>query len=183
MARSSKIDAVESFRFTVSFDGMVRAGFSDVSSPKATYGKGEYREGNGPEMVQLHAGLMKCEDVTLSRGLTTNQDFYDWAKTVFDNEKLPGGLPVVGQGPNAALFAGSMDYKRDVTITLWHRGGQPVKQWVLYNAFPVSFSPGSDMAASEDTEKAMEELVLAYENFTELKGSEIQAPVAGLDQE
>jgi len=183
MARSSKIDAVESFRFTVSFEGMTRAGFSEVSAPKATYGKGEYREGNSPEVMQLHAGLMKCEDVTLSRGVITNQDMYTWAKQVFDNEKLPSGLPVAGQGPNAALFAGSVEYKRDVTITLYHRGGQPVKQWVLYNAFPVSFSPGSDMSGSEDTEKAVEELVLAYENFTELSGVQIQAPVAGLNQE
>jgi len=183
MSRSSKIDAVESFRFLVSFDGLTRAGFYEVSSPKSSFSKNEYREGNAPENAQLFAGLMKTDDVTMSRGVTTNQDFYKWAAKVFDPSKLPGGLPAAGQGPDAYLFAGSEDYKKDITITLLHRNGQPVKQWVLYNAFPVSFKPGSDMKGLEDSEKSMEELVVAYESFVELKGSEISAPLAGFDQE
>lgn len=183
MARSSKIDAVEKFRFTVAFDGMTRAGFSEVSTPKYTTNKGEYREGNAPDNVQLFAGLTKCEDVVMSRGLTTNQDFYGWVKLVFDPSQLPGGLPQVGQGPDAAPIGNAENYRKDLTITLHHRNGAPVKQWKLYNAFPIAMQPGSDMNATEDGEKSMEQLTLAYESFEEIKGSAITAPSTGFDQE
>lgn len=183
MARSSKVDAVEKFRFTVSYDGQTRAGFSEVSTPKSTTSKNEYREGNAPTNPQLFAGLTKCEDVTLQRGMTTNQDFYNWVKLVFNAEALPAGLPQVGQGANAAPIGDAQEYRKDLTITVHHRNGSPVKQWVLYNAFPVSFQPGSDLNASEDGEKSLEQVTLAYESFIELKGSEITAPSTGFDQE
>lgn len=183
MARSSKVDAVEKFRFTVAYEGMTRAGFSEVSSPKSTTTKGEYREGNAPDNPQLFPGLTKCEDVVMQRGLTTNQDFYVWIKEVFNPETLPAGLPNAGQGPDATPLGNAEIYRKDLTITLHHRTGAPVKQWILYNAFPVAFHPGSDMNASEDGEKSLEQLTIAYESFVELKGSEITAPSTGIDQE
>ena len=181
MARSSKVDALEKFRFTVSWDGLTRAGFHDVTIPKQSVTKGEYREGNAPDNVQLFPGLAKMEDVTMSRGMTTNQDFYNWAKEVFDPTALPEGLPQVTAGDNVPLGQ-STEFRRNLTITLWRRDGVPSKQWVLYNAWPVSFHPSSDLNASEDGEKAMEQLVVGYESFTELSGSEISAPTAGQDQ-
>lgn len=181
MARSAKVDALEKFRFTVSFDGLTRAGFHDVSSPKKTTNKGTYREGNAPDNMQLFAGISQMEDVVMSRGVTTNQDFYEWSKLVFDPEKLPSGQPNV-QGSGVVPLGSSMDYRKDLTITLWHRDGKPAKQWVLYNAFPISFEPGSDMNATEDGEKSMEKLTVGYESFVELSGAEIVAPVAGEDQ-
>lgn len=184
MARSSKVDAVEKFRFTVSWeDGLTRAGFSEVSVPKFSVTKSEYREGNAPDNVQLFPGLTRAEDVVMSRGVTTNQDFYEWLKLVFDPEVLPNGLNNAGQGPDAVPLGNAEEYRKNVTITLWHRNGQPVKQWVLYNAFPVNFQPGGDMNATEDGEKSLEQVTIAYESFTELNGSEVQAPVAGFDQE
>lgn len=181
MARSSKVDALEKFRFTVSWDGLTRAGFHDVSVPKQSVTKGEYREGNAPDNVQLFPGLAKMEDVTMSRGLTTNQDFYNWAKEVFDPTALPEGQPNVQKGDVVPLGQ-STEFRRDIIITLWRRDGVPSKQWTLYNAFPISFQPSSDLNASEDGEKAMEQLVVGYESFIEVSGSEISAPVAGEDQ-
>lgn len=183
MARSSKVDAVEKFRFTVAYDGLTRAGFSEVSVPKYTITKGEYREGNAPDNVQLFPGLTRTEDVVLSRGTTTNQDFWDWLKLVFDPDPLPGGLNNAGQGPDAAPLGNAEEYRKDITITLHHRNGSPVKQWVLYNSFVMAMQPGSDLNANEDGEKSLEQVTLAYESFTELKGAEISAPSAGFEQE
>lgn len=182
MARSSKIDALEAFRFTVSFEGQTRAGFHDAQVPKQTTTEGEYREGNAPTNMQKFAGLSRMEPVVLSRGATTNQDFYEWVKLVFNAENLPEGQPNV-QGPDVVPLGDAEQYRKDITITLWQRKGVPAKQWVLYNAWPTNFQPGSDMNASEDGEKSMEQLTLAYESFTELSGVEITAPSAGEDQE
>lgn len=181
MARSSKVDAVEKFRFTVSFDGLTRAGFSEVSIPKYTFNKGEYREGNAPDNMQLFPGITRTEDVVLSRGTTTNEDFYEWMKLVFDPEQLPSGLNNAGQGADATPIGNAEEYRKDIIITLHHRTGKPVKQWVLRNAFPVAFQPGSDLNATEDGEKSIEQLTIAYESFDEISGSEIEAPEDGID--
>lgn len=181
MARSSKVDALEKFRFTVAFDGLTRAGFHDVAIPKQTTTKSEYREGNAPDNVQLFAGLSRMEDIVMSRGMTTNQDFYDWIKLVFDPELLPQGQPNV-QKDDVVPLGNSELYRKELTITQWHRNGTPAKQWVLYNAWPTAFQPGSDLNATEDGEKALEQLTLAYESFTELSGAEVSAPAAGEDQ-
>jgi phage tail-like protein len=181
MARSSKVDALEKFRFTISFDGLTRAGFHDVSSPKQSTNKGTYREGNAPDNLQLFPGLSQMEDVVMSRGVTTNQDFYDWAMLVFDSEAMPQGQPNV-QTSGVVPLGSSTEYRKELTITLWHRDGSPAKQWVLYNAFPINFQPSSDLSATEDGEKAMEQLTVGYESFTELSGSEITAPALGADQ-
>jgi phage tail-like protein len=182
MARSSKVDALEKFRFTISWDdGLTRAGFHDVSIPKQSVTKGEYREGNAPDNVQLFPGLAKMEDVTMSRGMTTNQDFYGWAKLVFDPTAMPEGQPNVQKGDVVPLGQ-STEFRKNITITLWRRDGVPSKQWILYNAFPVSFHPSSDLNASEDNEKAMEQLVVGYETFEDKAGSAISEPKTGQDQ-
>lgn len=181
MARSSKVDAVEKFRFTVSYDGLTRAGFSEVSIPKYTFNKGEYREGNAPDNLQYFPGLTRTEDITMSRGVTTNQDFYSWIKEIFDPSALPAGLNNAGQGGSVTPIGNAEVYRKDITVTLHHRTGKPVKQWVLHNAFPVAFQPGSDLSATEDGEKAIEQVTIAYESFEELSGSQIQSPETGID--
>jgi len=183
MARTGKIDAIEKFRFTVAFTGLGRAGFSEVSIPKYTITKGEYREGNAPDNVQLFPGLTRTEDVVLSRGSTTSQDLYEWLRLVFDPEKLPNGLPQAGQGQNQVPLGNTDDYRKEVTVTLFRRNGVPAKQWVLRNAFPIAFQPGSDLNANEDGEKSIEQITLAYETFEEISGVEISAPLAGENQE
>lgn len=166
MARSSKLDALEKFRFTVEFDGLTRAGFHDITSPKMTVNKGTYREGNAPDNMQLFAGLAQCEDVVMSRGVTTSQDFYDWALKVFDLSKVKDGQPNVQKNDVVPLGADT-EYRKTLTITLWNRAGEKAKQWVLHNAFPINFQPSSDMSATEDGEKAMEQLTVGYESFEE----------------
>lgn len=182
MARSSKVDAIERFRFTVSYDGQVRAGFSEVSVPKYTVTKGEYREGNAADNVQLFPGLVRCEDVVLSRGVTTNQDFYEWMQLIFDAEQIGDGLKQAVQDPNELPLTDDekLAYRKELIITVYHRNGQPVKRWTLQNAFPVAFQPGSDLNSTEDGEKSIEQLTVGYESFVEEKGSEIDG---GLDMD
>jgi phage tail-like protein len=173
MARSCKLDPIEKFRFTVDWDGLTRAGFSSCGSPKKTINQGTYREGNAPDVQQKFAGITTCEDITLERGVTTNQDFYNWVLLVHNSEDLPDGLPAVQPLGNIPL-GNSADYKKDIIITVWSRDGVKRKQWKLFNAFPVAFSPGSDMAGGEDDTKSLESITLSYEDFTELTGSEIE---------
>lgn len=176
MARICSVDPLEKFRFAVSWsaDGdsegtaLARMGFKDMQMPKRTTNKGTYREGIDPDINQIFAGLSSMEDVTMSRGLIIsdgNNEFYKWASAVHN--------PTAGHvGRNQILTrpgqAAANRYKKDVTVKMLDREGNVARMWRLYNAFPVSFVPGSDLDAGEDGDKSIEQLTLSYEDFKEL---------------
>lgn len=175
MARSSVVDPLEKFRFAVSWtagDGsegssLVRLGFHDIQMPKRSTTKINYREGIDPDINQLSPGLSSMEDIVMSRGLIiedANNEFYKWMTSVH--------RPTSGHISRAALAARNPDaaaaeYRKDVTIQMLDREGNAVRQWTLYQAWPMNFVPGSDLNAGEDGEKSLEQLTLAYEDFRE----------------
>lgn len=63
----------------------------------------------------------------------------------------------------------SEEYRKDVIIEVLDREGEVVKGWYLINAWPSSYKPGDDLDASSD-QKLVEELTLTYELFLELEG-------------
>ena len=176
MARSSVVDPLEKFRFAVSWsaDGeseataLVRLGFHDVQMPKRTTNKISYREGIDPDINQLAPGLSTTEDIVMSRGTIitdANGEFYKWISAVHNpTAGHVGRESLSARASNAAAHR----FRKDVTIQMLDREGNVARQWILYNAFPVNFVPGSDLNASEDGEKSMEQLTLAYEDFKEL---------------
>lgn len=177
MARSSTVDPLEKFRFIVSWTetgssnseptSSPKVGFHDIQMPKRTTNKITYRDGADPDISQISPGLSTMEDIEMSRGLIANDAnnlFYSWASSIHK--------PTEGHVSRLALEVtpqnGRNEYKKDVTITMLNREGSEARRWVLYNAFPVNFVPGSDLDASEDGEKSLEKLTLAYEDFQEI---------------
>jgi len=175
MARSCTVDPLERFRFAVSWSndgesegtGLVRLGFHDVQMPKRATNKINYRDGIDPDINQLSAGLSSMEDIVMSRGMIitdANNEFYKWMSAVH--------RPTAGHVGREALSARNSDaaaseYKKDVTIQILDRQGNVARQYTLFNAFPVNFVPGSDLDASEDGDKSLEQLTIAYEDFKE----------------
>ena len=176
MARSSVVDPLEKFRFAISWssDGesegtaLVRVGFHDIQMPKRTTTKISYREGIDPDINQLAPGLSTMEDVVASRGTIItdlNGEFYKWASAVHNPTAGHVGREQLGaRAPNAA----SHRYRKDVTIQMLDREGNVAREWILFQAFPTSFIPGSDLNAGEDGEKSMEQITIAYEDFREI---------------
>lgn len=173
MARVASNDPMEKFRFLVDFalpsgTAAVRLGFHDVQMPKRTTNKIMYREGGDPDISGISAGLHTMEDIVLNRGViasdgTAANDFLSWAKAV--HPSTPG---ISAHNTAAADTRGSATYRSEVTIKMLDREGKVSRAWKIYNAFPVSFIPGSDLNAAEDGEKSLESLTLAYEDFQEL---------------
>jgi phage tail-like protein len=174
MARSSQVDPLEKFRFSVSWSAgngsevtaLVRLGFHDIQMPKRATTKISYREGIDPDISQVAAGLSTMEDVVMSRGTIIedkNGEFYKWISAVHKPTAGHVGREALAARGKAALN----NYKKDVTIKLLDREGNTARQWTLYNAFPMHFVPGSDLNAGEDGDKSMEQLTLAYEDFKE----------------
>ena len=184
MARSGATDPLEKFRFIVAFsstgDGTetstVGAGFHDVQLPKRATNKIAYREGTYADGSNYSAGLSTFEDITLSRGLipktagsfdgTSGDDgFYDWVSSVTEPGQIGGSSP--GRTARATTDASNL-YRKTVTITMYDRAGVEARRWELAQAWPVNYVPGSDLDASEDGEKSIESVTLAYEDFKEL---------------
>lgn len=196
MARTSKADPVEKFRFRItvisldlSVNGVLdtisglsssgtfarnniailsRAGFSSVSLPKANVSTMTYRENIDNQRFTKIPGLVKYDPIVLSRGVTENRNLYDWYRLV--NEEL-ALLNVAGELAQDAVFTPTQsgNFRRDVIIEVLDREGEPVKAWYLFNAYPASYTPGTDLNAATE-EKLLEELTLEYEFFLELEG-------------
>jgi phage tail-like protein len=196
MARSSKADPVERFRFRVtvisvdlSLESTIttiaglsssgtffkeklaivsRAGFSKVDLPKATIKPIVYRE-NVDNLRSIKVpGLAVYDDVTLSRGVTKSRDLYDWFRLV--NEEL-ALLNVANELVSSQNFIPTQSdtFRKDVIIEVLDRQGEPIKAWYLFNAWPTTYTPGNSLDASAE-EKLVEELTLTYEFFLELEG-------------
>ena len=189
MARSSVNEPLEKFRFIVEWTAeeaqqgqeavLVRAGFTDAQTPKRATNKGTYREGTDRDINQLFAGLSSMEDVVFSRGLLPDagtgvgSTFYQWMSSVHTPSS---GNPSSTNNVRPANAA-SHKYRKDITIKMLDREGKIARVWKLYEAWPVNFVPGSDLNASEDGEKSLEQLTLAYEDFQEVKPTDTSTQV------
>lgn len=184
MARSASADALEKFRFLVTWTNsgedqstaLARIGFHDAQMPKRATNVITYREGVDPDINLKSPGLNTFEDVVLGRGLlafdtasVAGREFYEWISSVHSptsglkkrNDASLSRATAAGDG-----FA-SNNFRKDVTIKMLDREGSVVRQWTLYQAWPTNFVPGSDLDAGEDGEKSIEQLTLAYEDFKE----------------
>lgn len=138
MARSSAVDAVEKFRFSVfvlnigfdpvtlaqNFTGFLRAGFSEVSLPRQTTNSMEYRENIDSKHVQTGPGLTRYAPVTLRRGVTTNSDFFRWANDVHNSTQvISTGIESGNSDPQAAAPGEAVNFRRDVLVVAYGRGG------------------------------------------------------------
>lgn len=194
MARSSTSDILEKFRFGVSWGGnegsqtiqvagtnvdvnpadSVKAGFTDIQMPKRATNVVTYREGNNPDVFSKSAGLNTFEDIVCSRGLlrdfTARNEFLEWASLVHGGDSTDSTLSYNSRADGVSKTnSAGLEYRKDVTIWMYDRAGNVVRQWKLYNAWPANYVSGSDLSASEDGEKSLEQLTLTFEDFIEIK--------------
>lgn len=175
MARSSIVDPLEKFRFSIQWSSegdsegtaLVRLGFRDVQMPKRSTNSIEYREGIDPDISQHAPGLSSMEDIEMSRGVIIddqNNEFYKWVAAVHKPTAGHVGRNDLG---SRATDAASHNFRKDLTIQMLDREGNVARQWTVFQAWPLNFEPGSDLDASEDGDKSLEKLTLKYEDFKE----------------
>jgi len=160
MARALITDPFHAFRFHVSVTsvngraalGPVAAGFTNVTLPSQSIENVEYKEGIWVYRRKF-PGDPTFDDVTFTRGVTTtDSEFWIWA-----NQTSRG-----------------LEYRADLEIKHFHRsdvGDQvdfsqlnPSRIIKIYEAFPISVKPGSDMD-SVSSEISLQEITLSLERF------------------
>lgn len=154
-------DIYRGYKFSVEITGVTfeRVAFQKVSGLKTSVEVVDYREGNMPDRMEKLPGMMTYDAVTLERGLSYDNDFLKWMKTVCD-------LSTGGNG-DAPVKSGSSfnEYRKDVTIKLYDKTGTVVKEYTLQKAFPSEYSIGDFDASSNDV--VISTLVLQHHGIIE----------------
>ena len=85
MPTSTRTDPYGSFDFLLEIDGIVAAGFSEVSGLASETEVMEYREGGeAVNTLRKIPGLTKYSNIVLKRGVTADKSLWNWRKTVVD---------------------------------------------------------------------------------------------------
>jgi len=151
-------DPLLGFKFQVEIPGFGELGFQKVSGLSLDVGILEVTEISNPITVTKLPDRISFSDLTLERGAVDAANYralWDWYESVV--EALNKGYPadfrakvIIRTAPKGVLL--------DSTA-----GGQGVKQWEVYNAFPktVKFSDFDAMSSAV----LIESLTLANEGY------------------
>jgi phage tail-like protein len=123
------------FKFNAGFESVSGLGFSNGKGPGITEGGN-----NGFSLPLTSPGTFTA--LTLSRGFTDDMGLYEWCeKTNMTMKTQPC----------------------NVLVSLLDKQSLPVKNWLIFNAFPTSWS-GGDLKVSATT-VMIEKVTLSYQNF------------------
>ena len=130
--------------FGLEFDGITIKSITEVSGLKIEQDVVEFKE-NGPDgkyQLRRLPGRPKAPDITLTRGLTSDNSFEKWVKD--------------------SRFGKMADVRRGGAIIVFDFEGNAVKRYKLTNAWPKSLEIGTLKAG--DTTYLSEKLVLTCES-------------------
>lgn len=134
-------DPLRNFRFRVEIDGVAVASFSEVTIGAATTEVISYREGGDLTHVRQLPGLTKYSNISLTRGVTSSLDLWNWHRAVAGGEI----------GAN----------RRQVVIVVLDEKGADAVRFVVSEAWPTRYEPGQLNA--KGNEVFIETLELANE--------------------
>jgi len=103
---AGRIDPYGQFNFLVEIDGVIQAGFSEVSGLSTDTNVIEYREGNEQHgTTRKLPGLMKYSNIVLKRGYTANKALWDWRKKAIDGttQRTAGAIILLDEARRPAL--------------------------------------------------------------------------------
>jgi len=139
--------------FSVVVDGKTEfdsTRWTEVSGLSFTVSVVEHQEGGENGFVHKFPGPLSFPNITLTRGVTPNDGFHEWIKSI----------EPTGNAPKQRVVP-----RFNVSINLLSaRGTDILRTWTLRDAFPVSWT-GPSFTASSDS-YLTEQLVLAHHGFT-----------------
>ncbi|AFY37036.1 hypothetical protein Lepto7376_0624 [[Leptolyngbya] sp. PCC 7376] len=139
---SNDHDPYSVYNFWVEWDNIVHAGFQECSGLSLTRNAGTYREGTDTSLGQRQIpGLNTKGNITLKRGMTSNDEMFKWHSAIF----------------------GGVTERRNLSIVLTDDVGSEVVRWNLSNCWPTTWTGPDLNATAEDF--AIESLELVYEGI------------------
>jgi phage tail-like protein len=119
----------------------ILAGFTSISGGGVKIEKRDITHGDDRYKRSM-PGIIEYENISMSRGYTTNEDLYEWTQSILD---------------------GNVD-RRSGSIIMLDNEGEEVRRFNFYGAYPVTLS-GPELS-SESSAVAVEKFELAVD-FTD----------------
>jgi phage tail-like protein len=137
-------DPYKAFRFVVEINGTRVGGFSEVTGLEVRTEVDEYREGGVNDYVHKLAKETRYPNLTMKRGITDADDFWNW------HQQVVGG-----------------DIRRKtISVVLLDSLGDEKWRWIFRDAYPVKWN-GADLNATGNT-VAVESIELAHHGMSKL---------------
>jgi len=136
-------DPYRNSRFLLEIDGIVQAGFSDVTIPDISTDPIEYREGNEDTTVRKLPGLTKYGNLTLKWGITDSMELFEWRKMVI-------------QGKTG-------EARKNIAVILQDEIGNEAARWNFREAWPIKYDAPDLSAKGNDV--AIETIEIAHEGM------------------
>jgi phage tail-like protein len=142
MPATQRNDPYKNFNFVVEIDGISVAAFCEVSGLVSETEVIQYRAGNDFNTVRKLPGLTKYANIVLKRGITQDNQLWDWRK---------------------AIEQGRVE-RRDGSIVLLDDERQPVRRWHFSQGWITKYD-GPDLNA-KGNDVAIETIEIAHEGLT-----------------
>jgi len=125
---TTRYDPYKNFKFRVKWDGRYVAGISKVSALKRTTEVVRHRTGGDPSSSRKSPGRTEYEAITLSRGVTHDRDFEQWANKVWN----------YGSGHDNEVSLS--DFRKDlITIEVYNEAGQLAIAYKVFRCWVSEF--------------------------------------------
>jgi phage tail-like protein len=118
-----RFDPYKNFKFRIKWDGQYVAGLSKMTPLKRTTEVVKHREGGDPSTSHKAPGRTEYDAVTLSRGVTHDKAFEDWANLAF----------LHGAGPGAEMKLKS--FRKDVILDIFDEAGTKVISYTIFRCW------------------------------------------------
>ncbi len=149
---ANRFDPYKNFKFRVKWDGRYVAGISKVSALKKTTEVVEHRDGADPSTSRKSPGRSKYEAITLTRGVTHDVEFEQWANKVWN---LGSGL-----GSEVSLA----DFRKDLILELYNEAGQLAIAYKVFRAWVSEYQSLPELDANANA-VAIQTLKLEHEGW------------------
>jgi phage tail-like protein len=132
-------------RFLLEIDGIIQAGFSEVTIPESSIDVIEYRNGNDPPFMGKQPGMRKTGPLTCKTGATadgaSSLELANWFKDVVDGKIATS--------------------RKNVSIIILDELGDEAIRYNIINAFPSKYTVSA--LNSKNNEVFIETLELSVE--------------------
>lgn len=147
-----RFDPYKNFKFRVKWDGQYVAGLSKMTPLKRTTEVVKHREGGDPSHPHKAPGRTDYDAITLSRGVTHDRAFEEWANLAF----LHGAA--AGQEMKLKSF------RKDLILDVFNEAGQKVLSYKILRCWVSEYQAMPELDANANA-VAIETLKIECEGW------------------
>lgn len=140
---SYRLDPYKSFKFRVIWEGKCVAGISKVTPLKRITKVVPHREGGDFSSSRKSPGRTEYDAITLSRGVTHDEEFEKWARKVWDPN---GHAPYGKDGTEVSL----KDFRKEITIEVYNEAGQKAIAYNVHRCWVSEYQAMPDLDSNTD---------------------------------